>query len=130
MTNISDTYVTLNNGQKMPVLGLGTWNSKPGEVQAAVEAAIKVKQIYLTLPCKSEIPLGFLSDHLEIPEHHPLVMGCNTSKDIRLSNMKLEATLSLHDLYLCMSQGIPTALTISNLHIFNVFSYDAVSRPD
>ena len=59
MTTISDTYVTLNNGQKMPVLGLGTWNSKPGEVQAAVEAAIKVKQIYLTLPCKGGILFDF-----------------------------------------------------------------------
>ena len=105
MTTISDTYVTLNNGQKMPVLGLGTWNSKPGEVQAAVEAAIKVKQIYLTLPCKGGIPLRFLSDHLENPKHHPLVMGCITPKDISLSNMKLKTsirkqTLSLHDLYL------------------------------
>lgn len=32
--------VTLNSGQKMDVVGLGTWKSKPGEVQLAVEAAI------------------------------------------------------------------------------------------
>ncbi len=42
MTTISDTHVILNNGNRMPVIGLGTWNSEPGEVQAAVEAAIKV----------------------------------------------------------------------------------------
>eukprot|EP00760_Papus_ankaliazontas_P029883 PhM_4_TR4508/c1_g2_i1/m.7742/K00002/AKR1A1, adh; alcohol dehydrogenase (NADP+) len=33
--------VTLNNGVVMPLFGLGTWNSKPGEVKAAVLAAIE-----------------------------------------------------------------------------------------
>jgi len=34
--------VTLNNGITMPQLGLGTWQSKPGEVAAAVKHAISV----------------------------------------------------------------------------------------
>lgn len=37
---VGSTTVTLNNGLTIPVLGLGTWKSKPGEVRAAVEAAI------------------------------------------------------------------------------------------
>ncbi|XP_055334026.1 1,5-anhydro-D-fructose reductase-like isoform X2 [Paramacrobiotus metropolitanus] len=32
--------LTLNSGHKIPVIGLGTWQSKPGEVQQAVEDAI------------------------------------------------------------------------------------------
>jgi len=34
--------VKLNNGAEMPVFGLGTWKSKPGEVRDAVENAIDV----------------------------------------------------------------------------------------
>lgn len=35
------TTVTLNNGLKMPAIGLGTWQSPKGEVAKAVEHAIK-----------------------------------------------------------------------------------------
>lgn len=34
-------YVTLNTGDKMPVFGLGTWKSQPGQVEHAVEYALK-----------------------------------------------------------------------------------------
>ncbi|VEL40353.1 unnamed protein product [Protopolystoma xenopodis] len=34
------THITLNNGIKMPVLGLGTFQSEPDQVVRAVEIAI------------------------------------------------------------------------------------------
>ena len=37
-----NTYLVFNNGTKIPVLGLGTWKSKPGEVETAVKKALEV----------------------------------------------------------------------------------------
>jgi len=34
--------VELSNGVKMPIIGIGTWQSKPGEVEAAVRIALQV----------------------------------------------------------------------------------------
>ena len=41
ITSTMDTSLTLNNGTKMPLLGFGTWQSKPGQVEAAVELALR-----------------------------------------------------------------------------------------
>ena len=36
-----NSTITLNDGVKIPVIGLGTWLSEPGEVKMATEVAIK-----------------------------------------------------------------------------------------
>jgi L-glyceraldehyde reductase len=36
-----DTHLTLNTGAKIPVVGFGTWQAKPGEVEIAVETALR-----------------------------------------------------------------------------------------
>jgi len=37
---VGGATVTLNDGRVMPLVGLGTWKSKPGEVKSAVKAAV------------------------------------------------------------------------------------------
>ena len=39
--DVGGPRITLNDGRSMPQVGLGTWKSKPGEVKAAVKAAVK-----------------------------------------------------------------------------------------
>jgi len=39
--SISTSVVKLSNGKSIPILGLGTWKSKPGEVSTAVTHALK-----------------------------------------------------------------------------------------
>ena len=41
MTSQFRNSIQLNNGLEMPLLGLGTWKSKPGEVEKAVEHALR-----------------------------------------------------------------------------------------
>ncbi|SJX64247.1 related to GCY1-galactose-induced protein of aldo/keto reductase family [Sporisorium reilianum f. sp. reilianum] len=41
--------LTLNDGNKIPQIGLGTWLSKPGEVENAVEIAVKAGYRHLDL---------------------------------------------------------------------------------
>jgi glycerol 2-dehydrogenase (NADP+) len=36
----TSTFITLSNGVKMPIFGLGTWQSSPGEVEKAVHIAL------------------------------------------------------------------------------------------
>ena len=39
---MADNTFTLNTGAKIPAVGLGTWQSEPGKVKAAVAHALKV----------------------------------------------------------------------------------------
>ncbi|KAL4402280.1 alditol:NADP+ 1-oxidoreductase [Malassezia pachydermatis] len=42
-------YITLNDGNQIPQIGLGTWLSKPGEVENAIEHAVKTGYRHLDL---------------------------------------------------------------------------------
>lgn len=35
------THIDLNTGAKIPTVGFGTWQAKPGEVEIAVDTALR-----------------------------------------------------------------------------------------
>eukprot|EP00762_Andalucia_godoyi_P001265 ANDGO_04955.mRNA.1 Aldose reductase A len=45
-----DAFITLNDGHKIPVLGLGTWQAEEGEVGRAVDAALR-SGLYVHVDC-------------------------------------------------------------------------------
>jgi len=45
-STVHNPTVTLNNGEKMPVLGLGTWKGKTGEVESSVQIALRLGYRY------------------------------------------------------------------------------------
>jgi len=84
--SVTSSTVTLSNGLNIPILGLGTWKSQPGEVAAAVECAIKAG--YRHLDCaaaycnETEVGAGivaggvprselFVTSKLWNTKHHP-----------------------------------------------------------
>ena len=85
--------ITLNNVFKVAILCLNELSLRWRKVFVCCFISLglwnavyqRVTLPYLTLLCKGGIPLPFLCDLLENPEHHPLVVGCNTitPKDIR-----------------------------------------------
>lgn len=105
-------YAVLNTGQKMPLIGLGTWKSAPGEVKTAVENALKIG--YRHLDCaavyNNEAEIGdlfkeiigvdkmvkreelFVTSKLWNTKHHPedVEPACRKSlEDLKLTYLDL-----------------------------------------
>lgn len=91
------TY-TLNTGDKIPAVGLGTWQSKPNEVREAVKNALLAGYRHIDTALaygnEAEVGLGikdsgvpreeiWLTTKLDNPWHHRVTEGINSSlKDL------------------------------------------------
>ncbi|XP_048395965.2 aldo-keto reductase family 1 member A1-B isoform X1 [Stegostoma tigrinum] len=108
---ISD-YVLLHTGQKMPLIGLGTWKSSPGEVKEAVWNAVKTGYHHIDCAAvyNNEAEIGeffkehvgadkivrreelFVTSKLWNTKHHPEDVEtscCKTLEDLKLTYLDL-----------------------------------------
>ncbi|KAK2879975.1 hypothetical protein FQN49_000701 [Arthroderma sp. PD_2] len=105
----SKVTFTLNSGYKIPAVGLGTWQSKPHEVEKAVEVALKAgyRHIDGAFAYKNEAEVGlglknsgvpreevFLTSKLWNTQHRPEIVEAACDKTIR------DLGVSYLDLYL------------------------------
>jgi len=94
MTEWTKKTATLNTGDKIPLVGLGTWQSKPGEVEKAVEAALRAgyRHIDTALAYGNEAEVGqgirasgvprseiWITTKLDNPWHKRVQEGIDTS---------------------------------------------------
>ncbi|KAI0717030.1 Aldo/keto reductase [Earliella scabrosa] len=101
---------TLNTGAEMPTLGLGTWKSRPGEVEKAVEHALKVGYRHLDTATRygneNEVGMGikasgvardeiFLTTKLNNPDHRK-VDGPDKERDWRDTWRDMEKVFKAH----------------------------------
>ena len=89
-----NSHLQLNTGAKIPAVGLGTWQSKPGEVRGAVKAALQsgYRHIDTALAYDNEKEVGegikdsgiprkdiWITTKLDNPWHKRVEEGINSS---------------------------------------------------
>ncbi|EUC28825.1 hypothetical protein COCCADRAFT_40703 [Bipolaris zeicola 26-R-13] len=71
------THFTLNTGAQIPALGFGTWQAKPGEVEQAVETALKAG--YRHIDCaaiyRNEVEVGHGIRRSGVPRSQIFITG-------------------------------------------------------
>ena len=102
----------LNTGAKIPAIGLGTWQSKPGEVRDAVKAALQAgyRHIDTALAYGNEKEVGdgikdsgvpreeiWITTKLDNPWHKRVEEGINSSlKSLGVDYVDLYLMVGLH----------------------------------
>lgn len=120
--NWTKEHFTLNTGAKIPAVGLGTWQSKPGEVREAVKVALQsgYRHIDTALAYGNEKEVGegikdsgvpreeiWVTTKLDNPWHKRVEEGITSS----LKSLGLDYV----DLYLMVSASPCTCYTTSIL---------------
>ncbi|KIY47425.1 Aldo/keto reductase [Fistulina hepatica ATCC 64428] len=96
---VASTSVKLNTGAEMPTVGLGTWKSPPGQVEHAVEHALKVgyKHIDTAAAYQNEAEVGAGIKASGVPRESIFLTTKLDNPDQRQPRTALETSLAKLD---------------------------------